>query len=195
MRAVSVIEIIGEGSQLRSHSLHAARKRRLQLSVRRSTGHNYIGTGTCCSTHSLRRGRRGTGPSPAWGADLAQVRQTVIQMSAATSGVEGRPRVRERGRGRLGGPRRALELQRSRASSAWRNLTQATRGARKAGPAHSQCRPAARVEMGRVMPGLSRRTNNPVLISESPASVRRRSLRTRSSDRAATCPDVRISRF
>ena len=138
----SVIEIIGEGEKpVEGHIPFTPRAKRVfELSLREALqlGHNYIGT------EHLLLGLLKEGEGVAaqvltkQGADLAQVRQTVIQM---LSGYQ-------------------------RSNSAileqfGRNLTQAARE-NKLDPVIGR-----RVEMERVMQVLSRRTkNNPVLIGE-----------------------------
>ena len=136
----SVIEIIGEGENL-------------QL------GHNYIGT------EHLLLGLLKEGEGVAaqvltkQGADLAQVRQTVIQMLSGyqRGDDEGRESVGA-GVGGSGGPERSNS---AILEQFGRNLTQAARE-NKLDPVIGR-----RVEMERVMQVLSRRTkNNPVLIGE-----------------------------
>ena len=159
----SVIEIIGEGEKpVEGHIPFTPRAKRVfELSLREALqlGHNYIGT------EHLLLGLLKEGEGVAaqvltkQGADLAQVRQTVIQM------LSGYPRGDDEGResvgagvGGSGGPERSNS---AILEQFGRNLTQAARE-NKLDPVIGR-----RVEMERVMQVLSRRTkNNPVLIGE-----------------------------
>ena len=159
----SVIEIIGEGEKpVEGHIPFTPRAKRVfELSLREALqlGHNYIGT------EHLLLGLLKEGEGVAaqvltkQGADLAQVRQTVIQMlSGYQRGEdEGRESVGA-GVGGSGGPERSNS---AILEQFGRNLTQAARE-NKLDPVIGR-----RVEMERVMQVLSRRTkNNPVLIGE-----------------------------
>ena len=159
----SVIEIIGEGEKpVEGHIPFTPRAKRVfELSLREALqlGHNYIGT------EHLLLGLLKEGEGVAaqvltkQGADLAQVRQTVIQMlSGYQRGDEdGRESVGA-GVGGSGGPERSNS---AILEQFGRNLTQAARE-NKLDPVIGR-----RVEMERVMQVLSRRTkNNPVLIGE-----------------------------
>ncbi|AKU65458.1 NDP-hexose 4-ketoreductase [Schaalia meyeri] len=159
----SVIEIIGEGEKpVEGHIPFTPRAKRVfELSLREALqlGHNYIGT------EHLLLGLLKEGEGVAaqvltkQGADLAQVRQTVIQM------LSGYQRGEEEGResvgagvGGSGGPERSNS---AILEQFGRNLTQAARE-NKLDPVIGR-----RTEMERVMQVLSRRTkNNPVLIGE-----------------------------
>ena len=159
----SVIEIIGEGEKpVEGHIPFTPRAKRVfELSLREALqlGHNYIGT------EHLLLGLLKEGEGVAaqvltkQGADLAQVRQTVIQM------LSGYQRGDDEGRGSVGagvggsgGPERSNS---AILEQFGRNLTQAARE-NKLDPVIGR-----RVEMERVMQVLSRRTkNNPVLIGE-----------------------------
>ena len=158
-----VIEIIGEGqSAPTGHIPFTPRgKKVFELSMREALqlGHNYIGT------EHLLLGllREGEGVAAQvltkQGADLAQVRQTVIQMLSGyqRGDDEGRESVGA-GVGGSGGPERSNS---AILEQFGRNLTQAARE-NKLDPVIGR-----RVEMERVMQVLSRRTkNNPVLIGE-----------------------------
>ena len=157
----SVIEIIGEGEKpVEGHIPFTPRAKRVfELSLREALqlGHNYIGT------EHLLLGLLKEGEGVAaqvltkQGADLAQVRQTVIQMLSGyqRGDDEGRESV---GVGGSGGPERSNS---AILEQFGRNLTQAARE-NKLDPVIGR-----RVEMERVMQVLSRRTkNNPVLIGE-----------------------------
>ena len=159
----SVIEIIGEGEKpVEGHIPFTPRAKRVfELSLREALqlGHNYIGT------EHLLLGLLKEGEGVAaqvltkQGADLAQVRQTVIQMLSGyqRGDEEGRESVGA-GVGGSGGPERSNSAIREQFG---RNLTQAARE-NKLDPVIGR-----RVEMERVMQVLSRRTkNNPVLIGE-----------------------------
>ena len=159
----SVIEIIGEGEKpVEGHIPFTPRAKRVfELSVREALqlGHNYIGT------EHLLLGLLKEGEGVAaqvltkQGADLAQVRQTVIQMLSGyqRGDEEGRESVGA-GVGGSGGPERSNS---AILEQFGRNLTQAARE-NKLDPVIGR-----RVEMERVMQVLSRRTkNNPVLIGE-----------------------------
>ena len=159
----SVIEIIGEGEKpVEGHIPFTPRAKRVfELSLREALqlGHNYIGT-----VHLL-LGLLKEGEGVAaqvltkQGADLAQVRQTVIQMLSGyqRGDDEGRESVGA-GVGGSGGPERSNS---AILEQFGRNLTQAARE-NKLDPVIGR-----RVEMERVMQVLSRRTkNNPVLIGE-----------------------------
>ena len=159
----SVIEIIGEGEKLvEGHIPFTPRAKRVfELSLREALqlGHNYIGT------EHLLLGLLKEGEGVAaqvltkQGADLAQVRQTVIQMLSGyqRGDDEGRESVGA-GVGGSGGPERSNS---AILEQFGRNLTQAARE-NKLDPVIGR-----RVEMERVMQVLSRRTkNNPVLIGE-----------------------------
>ena len=159
----SVIEIIGEGEKpVEGHIPFTPRAKRVfELSLREALqlGHNYIGT------EHLLLGLLKEGEGVAaqvltkQGADLAQVRQTVIQMLSGyqRGDDEGRESVGA-GVGGSGGPERANS---AILEQFGRNLTQAARE-NKLDPVIGR-----RVEMERVMQVLSRRTkNNPVLIGE-----------------------------
>ena len=159
----SVIEIIGEGEKpVEGHIPFTPRAKRVfELSLREALqlGHNYIGT------EHLLLGLLKEGESVAaqvltkQGADLAQVRQTVIQMLSGyqRGDDEGRESVGA-GVGGSGGPERSNS---AILEQFGRNLTQAARE-NKLDPVIGR-----RVEMERVMQVLSRRTkNNPVLIGE-----------------------------
>ena len=159
----SVIEIIGEGEKpVEGHIPFTPRAKRVfELSLREALqlGHNYIGT------EHLLLGLLKEGEGVAaqvltkQGADLAQVRQTVIQMLSGyqRGGDEGRESVGA-GVGGSGGPERSNS---AILEQFGRNLTQAARE-NKLDPVIGR-----RVEMERVMQVLSRRTkNNPVLIGE-----------------------------
>ena len=159
----SVIEIIGEGEKpVEGHIPFTPRAKRVfELSLREALqlGHNYIGT------EHLLLGLLKEGEGVAaqvltkQGADLAQVRQTVIQMLSGyqRGDDEGRESVGA-GVGGSGGPERSNSAIREQFG---RNLTQAARE-NKLDPVIGR-----RVEMERVMQVLSRRTkNNPVLIGE-----------------------------
>ena len=159
----SVIEIIGEGEKpVEGHIPFTPRAKRVfELSLREALqlGHNYIGTehlllgllkeGEGVAAHVLTNQC----------ADLAQVRQTVIQMLSGyqRGDDEGRESVGA-GVGGSGGPERSNS---AILEQFGRNLTQAARE-NKLDPVIGR-----RVEMERVMQVLSRRTkNNPVLIGE-----------------------------
>ena len=159
----SVIEIIGEGEKpVEGHIPFTPRAKRVfELSLREALqlGHNYIGT------EHLLLGLLKEGEGVAaqvltkQGADLAQVRQTVIQMLSGyqRGDDEGRESVGA-GVGGSGGPERSNS---AILEQFGRNLTQAARE-NKLDPVIGR-----RVEMARVMQVLSRRTkNNPVLIGE-----------------------------
>ena len=159
----SVIEIIGEGEKpVEGHIPFTPRAKRVfELSLREALqlGHNYIGT------EHLLLGLLKEGEGVAaqvltkQGADLAQVRQTVIQMLSGyqRGDEEGRESVGA-GVGGSGGPERSNS---AILEQFGRNLTQAARE-NKLDPVIGR-----RVEMERVMQVLSRRTkNNPVLIGE-----------------------------
>ena len=159
----SVIEIIGEGEKpVEGHIPFTPRAKRVfELSLREALqlGHNYIGT------EHLLLGLLKEGEGVAaqvltkQGADLAQVRQTVIQMLSGyqRGDDEGRESVGA-GVGGSGGPERSNS---AILEQFGRNLTQAARE-NKLDPVIGRC-----VEMERVMQVLSRRTkNNPVLIGE-----------------------------
>ena len=159
----SVIEIIGEGEKpVEGHIPFTPRAKRVfELSLREALqlGHNYIGT------EHLLLGLLKEGEGVAaqvltkQGADLAQVRQTVIQMLSGyqRGDDEGRESVGA-GVGGSGGPERSNSVILEQFG---RNLTQAARE-NKLDPVIGR-----RVEMERVMQVLSRRTkNNPVLIGE-----------------------------
>ena len=159
----SVIEIIGEGEKpVEGHIPFTPRAKRVfELSLREALqlGHNYIGT------EHLLLGLLKEGEGVAaqvltkQGADLAQVRQTVIQMLSGyqRGDDEGRESVGA-GVGGSGGPERSNS---AILEQFGRNLTQAARE-NKLDPVIGR-----RVEMERVMQILSRRTkNNPVLIGE-----------------------------
>ena len=159
----SVIEIIGEGEKpVEGHIPFTPRAKRVfELSLREALqlGHNYIGT------EHLLLGLLKEGEGVAaqvltkQGADLAQVRQTVIQMlnGYQRGDDEGRESVGA-GVGGSGGPERSNS---AILEQFGRNLTQAARE-NKLDPVIGR-----RVEMERVMQVLSRRTkNNPVLIGE-----------------------------
>ncbi|MEE0239825.1 MAG: ATP-dependent Clp protease ATP-binding subunit [Pauljensenia sp.] len=159
----SVIEIIGEGEKpVEGHIPFTPRAKRVfELSLREALqlGHNYIGT------EHLLLGLLQEGEGVAaqvltkQGADLAQVRQTVIQMLSGyqRGDEEGRESVGA-GVGGSGGPERSNS---AILEQFGRNLTQAARE-NKLDPVIGR-----RVEMERVMQVLSRRTkNNPVLIGE-----------------------------
>ena len=159
----SVIEIIGEGEKpVEGHIPFTPRAKRVfELSLREALqlGHNYIGT------EHLLLGLLKEGEGVAaqvltkQGADLAQVRQTVIQMLSGyqRGDEEGRESVGA-GVGGSGGPERSNS---AILEQFGRNLTQAARE-NKLDPVIGR-----RVEMERVMQVLSRRTkNNPVLLGE-----------------------------
>ena len=159
----SVIEIVGEGEKpVEGHIPFTPRAKRVfELSLREALqlGHNYIGT------EHLLLGLLKEGEGVAaqvltkQGADLAQVRQTVIQMLSGyqRGDDEGRESVGA-GVGGSGGPERSNS---AILEQFGRNLTQAARE-NKLDPVIGR-----RVEMERVMQVLSRRTkNNPVLIGE-----------------------------
>ena len=159
----SVIEIIGEGEKpVEGHIPFTPRAKRVfELSLREALqlGHNYLGT------EHLLLGLLKEGEGVAaqvltkQGADLAQVRQTVIQMLSGyqRGDEEGRESVGA-GVGGTGGPERSNS---AILEQFGRNLTQAARE-NKLDPVIGR-----RVEMERVMQVLSRRTkNNPVLIGE-----------------------------
>ena len=159
----SVIEIIGEGEKpVEGHIPFTPRAKRVfELSLREALqlGHNYLGT------EHLLLGLLKEGEGVAaqvltkQGADLAQVRQTVIQMLSGyqRGDDEGRESVGA-GVGGSGGPERSNS---AILEQFGRNLTQAARE-NKLDPVIGR-----RVEMERVMQVLSRRTkNNPVLIGE-----------------------------
>ena len=159
----SVVEIIGEGEKpVEGHIPFTPRAKRVfELSLREALqlGHNYIGT------EHLLLGLLKEGEGVAaqvltkQGADLAQVRQTVIQMLSGyqRGDDEGRESVGA-GVGGSGGPERSNS---AILEQFGRNLTQAARE-NKLDPVIGR-----RVEMERVMQVLSRRTkNNPVLIGE-----------------------------
>ena len=159
----SVIEIIGEGEKpVEGHIPFTPRAKRVfELSLREALqlGHNYIGT------EHLLLGLLKEGEGVAaqvltkQGADLAQVRQTVIQMLSGyqRGDDEGRESVGA-GVGGSGGSERSNS---AILEQFGRNLTQAARE-NKLDPVIGR-----RVEMERVMQVLSRRTkNNPVLIGE-----------------------------
>ena len=158
-----VVEIIGEGQAAPSgHIPFTPRaKKVLELSLREALqlGHNYIGTEHIL----LGLLREGEGVAAQvltkQGADLSQVRQTVIQMLSGyqRGDEEGRESVGA-GVGGSGGPERSNS---AILEQFGRNLTQAARE-NKLDPVIGR-----RVEMERVMQVLSRRTkNNPVLIGE-----------------------------
>ena len=159
----SVIEIIGEGEKpVEGHIPFTPRAKRVfELSLREALqlGHNYIGT------EHLLLGLLKEGEGVAaqvltkQGADLAQVRQTVIQMLSGyqRGDDEGRESVGA-GVGGSGGPERSNS---AILEQFGRNLTQAARENKLDSVI------GRRVEMERVMQVLSRRTkNNPVLIGE-----------------------------
>ena len=159
----AVIDIIGEGEKpVEGHIPFTPRAKRVfELSLREALqlGHNYIGT------EHLLLGLLKEGEGVAaqvltkQGADLAQVRQTVIQMLSGyqRGDDEGRESVGA-GVGGSGGPERSNS---AILEQFGRNLTQAARE-NKLDPVIGR-----RVEMERVMQVLSRRTkNNPVLIGE-----------------------------
>ncbi|MDC4233497.1 ATP-dependent Clp protease ATP-binding subunit [Actinomyces sp. B33] len=159
----SVIEVIGAGEKpVEGHIPFTPRAKRVfELSLREALqlGHNYIGT------EHLLLGLLKEGEGVAaqvltkQGADLTQVRQTVIQMLSGyqRGDDEGREAVGA-GVGGSGGPDRANS---AILEQFGRNLTQAARE-NKLDPVIGR-----RTEMERVMQVLSRRTkNNPVLIGE-----------------------------
>ncbi len=160
----SVIEIIGEGEKpVEGHIPFTPRAKRVfELSLREALqlGHNYIGT------EHLLLGLLKEGEGVAaqvltkLGADLTQVRQTVIQLLSGyqrQGDGEGREAVGA-GVGGSGGPDRQNS---AILEQFGRNLTQAARE-NKLDPVIGR-----RTEMERVMQVLSRRTkNNPVLIGE-----------------------------
>ena len=159
----SVIEITGAGEKpVEGHIPFTPRAKRVfELSLREALqlGHNYIGT------EHLLLGLLKEGEGVAaqvltkQGADLAQVRQTVIQMLSGyqRGDEEGRESVGA-GVGGTGGPERSNS---AILEQFGRNLTQAARE-NKLDPVIGR-----RTEMERVMQVLSRRTkNNPVLIGE-----------------------------
>ncbi|WP_276671896.1 ATP-dependent Clp protease ATP-binding subunit [Schaalia cardiffensis] len=158
-----VIEIIGEGEKaVEGHIPFTPRAKRVfELSLREALqlGHNYIGT------EHLLLGLLKEGEGVAaqvltkLGADLTQVRETVIQLLSGYQRGEGEGRESVgAGVGGTGGP----ERQNSAILEQFgRNLTQAARE-NKLDPVIGR-----RTEMERVMQVLSRRTkNNPVLIGE-----------------------------
>lgn len=162
----AVIDIIGEGEKpVEGHIPFTPRAKRVfELSLREALqlGHNYIGT------EHLLLGLLKEGEGVAaqvltkLGADLSQVRQTVIQL------LSGYPRQGGDGEGReavgtTGAPMRGDPGQTNSAilEQFGRNLTQAAREG-KLDPVIGR-----KTEMERVMQVLSRRTkNNPVLIGE-----------------------------
>lgn len=159
----AVIDVIGEGEKpIEGHIPFTPRAKRVfELSLREALqlGHNYIGT------EHLLLGLLKEGEGVAaqvltkLGADLSQVRQTVIQLLSGyqRQGGEGRETVGA-GVGGSGGPDRANS---AILEQFGRNLTQAARE-HKLDPVIGR-----RTEMERVMQVLSRRTkNNPVLIGE-----------------------------
>ncbi len=163
----AVIDIIGEGEKpVEGHIPFTPRAKRVfELSLREALqlGHNYIGT------EHLLLGLLKEGEGVAaqvltkLGADLSQVRQTVIQLLSGYprqggEGGEGREAV-----GTAGAPMRGDPGQTNSAilEQFGRNLTQAAREG-KLDPVIGR-----KTEMERVMQVLSRRTkNNPVLIGE-----------------------------
>ncbi len=160
----AVIDVIGEGQKpVEGHIPFTPRARRVfELSLREALqlGHNYIGT------EHLLLGLLKEGEGVAaqvltkLGADLAQVRQSVIQLlSGYQRGAEGEGREAVGvGQGGSAGPERANS---AILEQFGRNLTQAARE-NKLDPVIGR-----RTEMERVMQVLSRRTkNNPVLIGE-----------------------------
>lgn len=159
----NVIDIIGEGEKpVEGHIPFTPRAKRVfELSLREALqlGHNYIGT------EHLLLGLLKEGEGVAaqvltrLGADLAQVRQTVIQMlSGYQQGEDERRESVGAGVGGSGGPERSNS---AILEQFGRNLTQAARD-NKLDPVIGR-----RTEMERVMQVLSRRTkNNPVLIGE-----------------------------
>ncbi|QPK81525.1 ATP-dependent Clp protease ATP-binding subunit [Schaalia sp. ZJ405] len=159
----SVVDIIGEGEKpVEGHIPFTPRAKRVfELSLREALqlGHNYIGT------EHLLLGLLKEGEGVAaqvltkQGADLAQVRQTVIQM---LSGYQrGDDERRESVGAGVGGPGGAERSNSAILEQFGRNLTQAARD-NKLDPVIGR-----RTEMERVMQVLSRRTkNNPVLIGE-----------------------------
>ena len=159
----SVIEIIGEGEKpVEGHIPFTPRAKRVfELSLREALqlGHNYIGTEHLL-LGLLKEGEGVAAQVPTkQGADLAQVRQTVIQMLSGyqRGDDEGRESVGA-GVGGSGGPERSNS---AILEQFGRNLTQAARE-NKLDPVIGR-----RTEMERVMQVLSRRTkNNPVLIGE-----------------------------
>ncbi|WIK64484.1 ATP-dependent Clp protease ATP-binding subunit [Gleimia hominis] len=159
----AVIEIIGEGQQTSTgHIPFTPRaKKVLELSLREALqlGHNYIGTEHIL----LGLIREGEGVAAKvlteLGADLSQVRQTVIQLLQGyqRSGADGRESVG------VGAPTRGGQQQANSAvlEQFGRSLTNAAR--------EGELDPVIgrKNEMERVMQILSRRTkNNPVLIGE-----------------------------
>ncbi len=159
----SVIELLGEGEKpVEGHIPFTPRAKRVfELSLREALqlGHNYIGT------EHLLLGLLKEGEGTATqvlvklGADLAQVRQSVIQLLSGYQRGEGEGRETVgAGVGGSGGPDRANS---AILEQFGRNLTQAARE-NKLDPVIGR-----RTEMERVMQVLSRRTkNNPVLIGE-----------------------------
>ena len=158
-----VIEIIGEGEKaVEGHIPFTPRAKRVfELSLREALqlGHNYIGT------EHLLLGLLKEGEGVAaqvltkLGADLTQVRETVIQLLSGYQRGEGEGRESVgAGVGGTGGP----ERQNSAILEQFgRNLTQAARE-NKLDPVIGR-----RTEMERVMQVLSRRTkNNPILLGE-----------------------------
>ncbi|QWW19811.1 ATP-dependent Clp protease ATP-binding subunit [Schaalia sp. 19OD2882] len=160
----AVIDVIGEGEKpVEGHIPFTPRAKRVfELSLREALqlGHNYIGT------EHLLLGLLKEGEGVAaqvltkLGADLAQVRQSVIQLLSGYQrgeGGEGRESV---GAG-VGGPGSPERANSAILEQFGRNLTQAAREG-KLDPVIGR-----RTEMERVMQVLSRRTkNNPVLIGE-----------------------------
>ena len=162
----AVVDIIGEGEKpVEGHIPFTPRAKRVfELSLREALqlGHNYIGT------EHLLLGLLKEGEGVAaqvltkLGADLGQVRQTVIQLLSGYQrqvgdGGDGREAV-----GTAGGPLRDPGQTNSAILEQFgRNLTQAAREG-KLDPVIGR-----QTEMERVMQVLSRRTkNNPVLVGE-----------------------------
>ena len=171
-----VEEIIGQGGlvAVRSHSLHAAAKKVLELSLREALqlGHNYIGTEHIL----LGLIREGEGVAAQvlvkLGADLSRVRQQVIQL---LSGYQGPSGSSGGGSGSSAGGREGATAGVGPGSKEGedkggnsqildqfgRNLTQAARDG-ELDPVIGRSK-----ELERTMQILSRRTkNNPVLIGE-----------------------------
>ncbi|MDO4259966.1 MAG: ATP-dependent Clp protease ATP-binding subunit [Actinomycetaceae bacterium] len=159
----AVVDVIGEGQKpVEGHIPFTPRAKRVfELSLREALqlGHNYIGT------EHLLLGLLKEGEGVAaqvltkLGADLGQVRQTVIQLLSGyqRSDSDGRESVGV-GSGGSSAPERANS---AILEQFGRNLTQAARE-NKLDPVIGR-----RTEMERVMQVLSRRTkNNPVLIGE-----------------------------
>ncbi|MCF2711951.1 MAG: ATP-dependent Clp protease ATP-binding subunit [Schaalia hyovaginalis] len=159
----AVVELLGEGEKpVEGHIPFTPRAKRVfELSLREALqlGHNYIGTEHLLL--GLLKEGEGTATQvlTKLGADLAQVRQTVIQLLSGYQRGEGEGRESVgAGVGGSGGPDRANS---AILEQFGRNLTQAARE-NKLDPVIGR-----RTEMERVMQVLSRRTkNNPVLIGE-----------------------------